>query len=116
MLRCLLDHYVSIRASHPEGAYAGTAWCAFGFPFGKLRIHVESTVRQVEFRVRPLEMECRRKHSVANNVRRMNQSCNAGCDVQMPDIRLRCTHGTEVPVRGARSKDLRQRGQLDWVA
>src|ERR1700722_13339606 len=112
----LLDHHVCVRPANAERADARSSRCSVALPLRKFRIHVKRTAFEIELRIRLFEVESRRKHSIADNMRSVNQSRYARGDIEMAYVRLRHTHRAEMFSRSMRAKRLRQRSEFDGIA
>src|SRR5258708_30982850 len=112
----LLKHDVRVRSADTESADAGAAWLAVGFPFGSFAVDPERTVREIEIWIWQVEMKCRRKHAMSQNVRGVDQAGHARGDVEMSDIGLRRADCAKLLSVRSCTKSLGQACEFNWIA
>src|SRR5229473_4992760 len=108
----LLEHDVCVRSADAESTNAGAARPTVRLPFGPLVGDPERAALEIEIRVRLVEMERRRKHTISHNVRGINQTSHARGDVQMSDITLRRADGAKLLSVRSCAKSLGQACEL----
>src|SRR5947199_9388113 len=107
---------MGVGAADAERADAGPAG-GVALPGGEPGLGPEGAVREVDPRVRRLEMEARRQLAVLQRLHGLDQAGDPRRRVQMADVGLYRAQGTEGLAAAARpSEGLGEGGHLDRVA
>src|SRR5262245_39129335 len=97
-----------ICAADAERADSGAARQLVRFPFSEPVVDEEGAPREVDLRVRPLEVKARRQHSMLEREHGLEQSGHAGGGIGVADVRLHRADGAKVlSVRASIAEGLR---------
>ena len=107
---------MGVGAAEAEGVDPGPARPAVRGPLPQLGVDIERAVREVDVRVRRLEIEARRDLLVLEGQHRLDQAGDAGRAVQVADVGLRRADRAELAAVGVGAEGLGQRRHLDGVA
>ena len=117
-LGSLLENDVGVRSADPEGADPGAARFAVA-PLGpgrELRVHVEGTVREIDFRIGRLIVQDGRQGRLLQRERRLDEAADARSHVEVPDVCLQRTEGAELILRDTGGAEgFRQGRHLDRI-
>ncbi len=114
-LRRLLQNDVGIGATDAERAHPRPPRSRLP-PGGRHDRHVERAGRQVDLRVRALEVQARRDHPALDRERRLEERGHARRRVEMPEIALERADGDPAAGLDRPGEDLGERLHLDRVA
>src|SRR5690349_20099826 len=86
---CFFDDDVGVRARVAERVDGSAARrIAGGLPVRELAVKVKGTAGEIDLRLRSLEVQARRDHSVVERLDDLDEAGHAGGRIQMPDVRL----------------------------
>src|SRR5882672_3691226 len=100
---------MGIGSSNSKGTDPGPSWQPARIPRRKLGVDVERTIRKINFAIGLFKVQARRYPLVFQSQNRLDQARNTGCGLQMAEVSLYGTDGTEAVTVGAAAKNLRQR-------
>src|SRR5215813_2279660 len=86
--RGFLKNDMRIGATYAKGANSGPAGRPAPFPFGKRRIDVKGTIREIDLRISLSEMQTGWQQFVFEREDALDYACNTGCRIQMSNISL----------------------------
>ncbi len=112
--RHLLQHHMRVGAADAEGAHPGAPRHRPGRPVAQPVVDKKRRAREVDARIRPLEVQARRDLPMLQGEHRLDQAGDAGRRVEVPDVRLDRADGAELPALGG--EGLGERRDLDDVA
>ena len=107
---------MGIGAPHAEGAHPRPPRQPVGHPVGKMGLHVEGAVLEIDLGIGRGEVDGGWNLLVVQGEDGLDQPGHARGRVQMPDIRLHRADGAEAGLIGVLPKDLGQGLDLDGIA
>src|SRR3989304_89511 len=107
---------MGISSTNAERAHSGPTWFARRLPFGKLGVDVEGTMIKINPGVGPLKIQAGGNLSVLERQNGFDQSRYTSGGIQVADIGLDRSDGTEALPIGAGPKGLGQGRDLNRIA
>ncbi len=115
-IRRLLDDHMRVRPSHAERAHPGPARSRASRPLPERGAHVERRAREVDRRVRSLEVQAGRDPAVTQGEDDLDEPRDARRRVEVAHVALHGAEGAVAPAVGAGAKGLGEGAHLGGVA